>query len=114
MEKVILLDIFNFFWRLYVNINKLDLILLYNNIIHLIGIALVADDSTTGNILILFFYLRITNFKGIWALALNFWTLSTESKMAGTVYPPSKLQRGHDLIIGLEIRCDALNVIIIF
>jgi hypothetical protein len=85
-----------------------------NNIKHLIGITLAAYISTIGNILILFFYLRITNFKEISALTLNFGTLSTESNMAGTMYPPSKLQRGHDLIIGLKIRCDALNVIIIF
>lgn len=114
MVKIILLDILNFFRWLFVNINDLYEIYLLNNISHLIGITLVVDDSTIGNVLILFFYLRITNFKEIWTRALNFWTLSTESNMAGTVYPPSNLQRSHDLIIGLKIRCDALNVIIIF
>ena len=114
MDEVILLDILNFFRWQFVNINDLYEIYLFNNISHLIGITLVVDDSTIGNILILFFYLRITNFKEIWTLTQNFWTLSTESNMAGTVYPPTKLQRGHDLIIGLKIRCDALNVIIIF
>ncbi len=93
-----------------VNINYLYVICFLNNIRYLIGITLVARKSIIGNI----FYLKITNFKEIWTLTLNFWALTTESNMAGTVYPPSKLQLGHDLIIGLKICCDALNVIIIF
>ena len=114
MAKIILLYNFNFFRWQFVNIKDLHEIYFLYNIRYLIGITLVARISIIGNILILFFYLRITNFKEIWTLTLNFWMLSTESNMAGAVYPPTKLQRGHDLIIGLEIRCDALNVIIIF
>ena len=63
MGRFILLDVLNFFRRYFVNINDLDVIYFFHNIRYLIGITLVADNSTIGNILIIFFYLRITNSK---------------------------------------------------
>ena len=91
MVIFILLYVFYFFRIKFVNINDLDIIKFHYNIRYLIGITLAARKSTIGNILILFFYPRITNFKEIWTRALNFLDVIHRVKYGGHSVPATQI-----------------------